>query len=159
MIVDEFATHLAVIVPEPGGRFEFAHDDSPSDVVVEIAAVRDDVGSVIDLVAWRPDQPRSWWLFQGATLLGEPAVSRAMWRDEHVIKLCETPASWAQRRDGRAACVLDWAIFDPVTEFSGLDRVECETPELAERLVARVRDTMRPSFRVTSPRRSRSAAA
>lgn len=86
--------------------------------------------TLIDLVAWRPDEPLRHWLRYGvAWALGE-AELRAVGRAEPMLHV--SALDWL-RAEGRGSVILDWGA----PELSGLiahDTIRCATPALATAL-------------------------
>ncbi|MGY4396858.1 hypothetical protein ACVWZA_002043 [Sphingomonas sp. UYAg733] len=101
---------------------------------------------LIDLVAWRPDEPLRHWLRYGvAWALGEPELRAVGWAKPmlHVSAL-----DWL-RAAGRGSVILDWGA----PELSGLiahDTIRCATPALAAALHTIIeRRIRRPNIIVT----------
>lgn len=139
------------IVDHDDGTFDFAEEGRNAIIVPAGTTSPIDGGweDIFDLVAFRLDQPDLWWLRAGETLLGESHL-RDRFEDRRPARLVETPLDWL-RAGGEAACVLDWARFDPRSAFAGLAAVECATHALGRRLKRRIADLSRPRFDVTVP--------
>ncbi len=123
-----------------------------------ILGVQDRFDEIVDLVAWSPDDPGSWWLRHGdeVPLLGARALAFAADRHEPVT-LLPTPEAWLfahSKPNSRAVvCVLDWGV-DLGPLFDGVSHVECDSVGL--------RDQMQRALRSWEPkitgRRPRHAA-
>lgn len=63
---------------------------------------------LVDLIAWRIEQPERWWYRRGelGLVLGAIEIERAR-HFGHSLHLYRTPLNWLRAR-GRGACVLDW---------------------------------------------------
>lgn len=91
--------------------------------------------TIIDLVAWRPDRPRRWWLRTGAgmgVVLGHQHHVTAQWEDTALL-LHETPADWLAA-GGEGACILDWRPESVRAALSFLTEFTVPSIELGERL-------------------------
>jgi len=101
------------------GFWEF----DPTGKLAYILPVLDADGFYIDGVAWFPDQPRRWWLFDGmATFLGELTLERSKWRGTPLV-LSETPADWACSKT-ETVCLLDWNV-SLVSLLAGVSMIAC----------------------------------
>jgi hypothetical protein len=90
------------------GLFEPADHGEP----VVIQAVHDDAGralgdaGLIDLIAWRTDEPERWWWRCGtAWALGHELLGLD---DGEAVLVVATPCEWLASA-GKAVCLLDWS--------------------------------------------------
>lgn len=110
-----------------------------------ILGVSDCSDEIVNLVAWYPDYPGHWWLrYEGeAEALGARALTFAA-DCEQPITLLSTPDEWLLAHTSYLhkdlhsiypiACILDWgAALEPL--FNGIPRVDCNNPELQNRLL------------------------
>ena len=136
----------------------FAPDDHGK--LAAVLGVDDRYGELVDLVAWFPDRPSPWWLRHGddCPILGAAALAQAAWHGE-AVKLYSTPEAWlsAQSREGSGwmVCILDWGV-DLAPLFDGVSRVNCDSPELQNRLWRAFR---KREPRITAPGRGARRAA
>lgn len=96
------------------GRFLPSDDGFLAYVTVVHAGI---AGHVIDLVAWRPDDPSMWWLWSGAvSVLGQRSLDVDS-LDDGPILVHPNPADWLEgcyeasdtgRRDDANVCVVAW---------------------------------------------------
>jgi hypothetical protein len=139
----------AWIIGHSDGRFVPLPEFTPGAVRAEIMLVRalvddpmEDVGDVIDAVAWEVDRPDDWWTINGTSYLGEWELRRAWW-DEAPARMVSTPEAFA--RDSASFVVLDWSA--DVDDILGpVPGVVCDSPAL----VSKLRRTM---FLQAAPRR------
>jgi hypothetical protein len=139
----------AWIIGHSDGRFEPLPAFEPGAVRAEIMLVRalvddppEEVGVVIDAIAWEADKPGAWWTINGASYLGEWELRRAWW-DKAPARMVSTPEAHA--RDSASFVILDWSA--DVDDILGpVPGVLCDTPEL----VSKLRRTM---FLQAAPRR------
>ena len=113
---------------------------------------------LVDLVAWRPDNPDDWWLrYDDATpILGVRELRIAAYF-RSPITLYLTPEAWCRAADDghHGVVILNWDA--PLDElFAGVGRVECDDPEHSARLVKALR-AWEPTVTGTG-RRTRHAA-
>jgi hypothetical protein len=139
----------AWIIGHSDGRFVTASEFEPGAVRAEIMLIRalvedplEDMGAVIDAVAWETEKPGDWWTINGTSYLGEWELRRGWW-DQSPARLVSTPEAHA--RDSASFVILDWSA--DVDDILGpVPGVVCDTPEL----VSRLRRTM---FLQAAPRR------
>lgn len=115
-----------------------------------ILGIADYFGEIENSVAWYPNDPGHWWLRCGSeeTVLGAEAL--AFCSDCHEpIRLLSTPDEWLMAHTGYLrdpslliypiACILDWgATLEPL--FHGIPRIDCNNPELQNRLLRSFRE-------------------
>ena len=125
-----------------------------------VLGVQDRFDEIVDLVAWWPDDPGSWWLRHGdeVPLLGARALAFAA-DERQPIMLLPTPEAWlfavSERSEERVVCVLDWGVgLGPL--FDGVSRVECQGPDLQKRFQRTLR-AWEP--KITAARQGASRAA
>ncbi len=102
---------------------------------------------IIDIIAWRPADPGTWWLRTGvAALLGGFAL-RCAWAHKWPLRLHRTPLSWLAS-DGNGAVVLDWAYCrSDLLDLAGLDAADYRHAEQIERAL-RVPPPPQPRIRI-----------
>lgn len=89
-------------------------------------------GVVIDLVAWRPDEPTRWGLVSGnGWLLNADHAFASRW-DGDRLSLLATPLAWL-RAGGSGATVLDWSTPD-LAWLNGFARIDCDNDVLSATL-------------------------
>jgi len=122
-------------------------DDGAWAIILEVS---DCFSEIEDSVAWYPNDPGHWWLLYGreTAVLGAPALAFSS-DCEEPITLFSTPDEWLMAH-GRylqerthfmypIACILDWgATLEPL--FHGIPRVDCNNPELQNRLLRSFRE-------------------
>lgn len=120
--------HVHKITTHRDGSFVFTPDGEPAIV----AKIHDAHGALSDFVAWQPERPGQWWLRHGdIAVLGGHTLAVAAWHGDN-IRLSPTPQDWFRTRQ-RGVCILLWTA--PMRElFEGVSRVECDSPELQQRL-------------------------
>ncbi len=121
--------------------------------MVDGSLVWDDAYDVVDIVAWRPNDPGHWWLRRGdmTPIVGVRELRIAAEFGEP-ITVYETPQSWALA-GGAGVAILIWGA--PLNElFEGVGRVECESHTLRARFV----EALRQWEPVVTERRTRRAA-
>lgn len=137
---DEFTlicSGLAWIEPAGDGTFAFSPEPNVGIWARMIPIIEDD--EIIDVVAWERGRPSPWWLLRGvATNLGWHAGDLACLTDRPLM-LTATPERYLDYYAGRAACVLNWST-DLRALFEGVREVRCDSPTLARRLNASLRD-------------------
>ena len=76
---------IANIIPSASGFFELADSpDAPLAIVAPAAPIlashewteRDDIEDIVDLVAWRPEEPARWWVRLGSVPFYNPGAIR-----------------------------------------------------------------------------------
>lgn len=84
--------------------------------LVVVQAVNDDLGrelgevGLIDLIAWRTDEPERWWWRCGtAWALGHELL---LLDDGEPVPVVATPCAWLAAA-GNAVCILDWSPASP----------------------------------------------
>lgn len=94
------------------GLFEPLGEGEP----VVVQAVHDDLNrqlgeaGIIDLIAWRTQEPRRWWWRCGtAWALGHEMLVE---HSGDPVAVVSTPAEWLAA-SGRAICLLDWSSVSP----------------------------------------------
>lgn len=94
------------------GLFEPVEHGEP----VVIQAVNDDLGrelgevGLIDLIAWRTDEPERWWWRCGsAWALGHELLALD---NGEPVPVVATPCAWLASA-GKALCLLDWSAASP----------------------------------------------
>ena len=133
---------VALILPRDDGRFDLLEGFEPGAVDCELGEVEDPDGTVVDAVAWRPEQPARWWLQHGqGAILGAPELLRSSAAPSELL-LVETPAEYfARHRRGQhwCACVVNWAApLRPLFDLAW--RIRPETEALTMRLRQVLRD-------------------
>ncbi len=85
-----------------------------------------------DFCAWFLDDEWRWWLRHGdqCHVLGAQELAFAA-NCRKTIKLVSTPEVWLRSR-GAGVCVLRWDL-DLAPLFEGVERVECDSPNLERR--------------------------
>lgn len=91
------------------------------------------LGTIQDLLAFRPGQPDQWWLRYGIGVLLNPALPDWCTTLEPVpLQLFSDPLSWL-RAGGQGCVICDWSAHLP-TYLRGLQDIVCDTSELAARV-------------------------
>lgn len=118
-LLDEALGACQYIIPSRSGLYEpFAcdgpmpmaasghHPNHPNAWLALVCPVEDAAGEIIDIVAWLPDAPGTWWLRAGdGRVLGEHDIEMA--RDyRQPLWLVDTPAQWLAEWDPYTACIL-----------------------------------------------------
>lgn len=94
-------------------------------------------GHLVDLCAWRTEQPSRWWLRTGAGwALGADDLLSSAWCDARRV-LFASPLDWL-KGGGVGGVVLDWDSPD-LLQLRGLDTIRCASPQLADTLCAALR--------------------
>lgn len=118
-------------------------------VELDYLPVRTADGKLIDVVAWRPDNPAQWWLRTGnGLILGASELERVSWTALPCY-LVATPAAWrrADRARTCAICLLDWEAVDTPSLFGTVwGTIIAESRELADRLAARQHELAGPQL-------------
>jgi hypothetical protein len=115
----------ARIEPISETQFQFP-DARDSGFIADILVVPGWSGDLVELIAWKPEQPNRWWLRSGLVpLIGEDLAELAKLRKEPTW-LANNPSQWFElvhkcRED--VACVIDWTA-DPRLVMTGLN-VHC----------------------------------
>lgn len=82
-------------------------------------------GELIDLIAWRSEQPMNWaWRTGLGWALGADETSRDYWPGDPPLQLHATPLDWL-RAGGTGMCVLDWEA-DELEELRGISAIEAD---------------------------------
>ena len=113
------------IEPRPDGTFL----PSEAGQWAVTVGVDDSNERLCDFCAWFLDDEWHWWLRRGdqCHVLGVQELAFAA--DCHkTIKLVSTPEAWVRSR-GRGVCLLKWDL-DLAPLFEGVERVECDSPNL-----------------------------
>jgi hypothetical protein len=108
-------------------------------------------GHLVDMLAWKWNDPRQWWWrVRAVPMLGEEAVWSASWRQEP-IELVETPNDWLMAGGSRSrkTCIVDWQV-DPRDLFGSVAEVVCATPGLTKHLRHSLALHARPAFKIRS---------
>lgn len=142
------------IEPSPDGRF-VASDEPGYGKLAALFPVFDREGWPLDVIAWLPERPGSWWTqFGEADVLGLQAIAEAEWT-QSPVHLYAAPAGWHQS-GCYGACVLNWK-FDPLPVFGQCREIVCDSYPLRRRLADRFAAASRP--RVTISVAARRCAA
>ena len=107
--------------------------------------VEGEVYDIVDLLAWLPDKPETWWLRRGneTPILGARNLAIAAYFGDK-ITLHPNPQDWLLA-GGHGVCVLKWSW--PLDNlFEGVGAVECDSPQLQERFVKALRRWEPPVF-------------
>lgn len=98
---------VASIETHPMGIFEFVEGRRHAFVMPVLCGPA--FSEIIDLMAWFPDQPGTWWTrcYTGVPL-GVDQLDKAEIEGLEVL-IHPTPLDWL-RSDGRGVCVLDWTM-------------------------------------------------
>ncbi len=125
LVALRWPTALWPIQPLSDGRlYEPATDRGREAIIIPYV---EPGGVVIDLVAFRADQPSRWWQRTGtATALGEQAVEQADWPEEP-LSVYPDPLAWL-RAECRGAVILEPAAAGWV--LAGLKTVITRGPDL-----------------------------
>ncbi len=123
------------------GRVSFLDDGTftadSSGMEAILVPVHDRFGDWVDILAYHLDDPSEWWLRYGDScpILGAQALAVAAYHHDPV-RLCSTPERWLlsrRRSTPPPVCILDWGVeLGPL--FDGVEHVECDSPELRDRL-------------------------
>lgn len=92
-------------------------------------------GCIIDLIAFRPSQPDTWYARVGncwALGMDEIADARSALDQSHSIFLHATPLDWL-RAGGRGVCVIDWTDDARLT-LRDLRAIDVASPKFARAL-------------------------
>ena len=124
----------AQISPSRDGTYQ----PDPCGQWAAITGVHDRHGELVDLVAWRPDEPGQWWLRVGdeTPFLGTRRLAMAAYYHD-TITLHPNPQDWLLAgREG--VCVLKWSWrLDDL--FEGVRVVECSNVPLQRKLISTIR--------------------
>ena len=117
------------IVTAADGTYRRDRDGLPAATL----AVRDRYGELCDFLAWIPPARSPWWLLHGGEtpILGARALALAAYFGD-TVRLYSTPEAWAVA-GGDDVVILKWDV-DCGELFEGVARVECDCPELQQRL-------------------------
>lgn len=98
---------VASIETHPMGIFEFVEDRRRAFIQPVLCGPA--FSEIVDLVAWYPDQPGTWWTrcYSGVPL-GADELDHAEIEGLEVL-IHPTPLDWL-RSEGRGVCVLDWTM-------------------------------------------------
>jgi hypothetical protein len=136
------------------GLFEFHDEGEPAIIVPEGEPEVPGWGAVHDLIAFRPDNPETWWLKLGMVdLLG--AYNIRPWKLSHT-KMYENPLSWL-RAGASGICLLDWGT-NPALVLSGAGYLEVESPTLKTKLEQRITEAALEPFDIAVSPEVRNAA-
>lgn len=106
-----------------------------------------DQGELVDLVAWRPGQPRRWGMVSGLGWMLNSDHAFGSRLDGWQLTLHATPLSYLSG-DGEGAVVLDWASQD-VDWLRTFERIDCSDDLVAAALrCALNRPRRTPAIRV-----------
>jgi hypothetical protein len=105
-----------------------------------------EMGGLVDLVAWRSDNPARWYLRTGlGWLLNADPCLFGGWNG-HLLTLHASPMEWlragANGVSETGGVVLDWDAPD-LTSLRAFDRIACGTPWLAATLKRALARTQR----------------
>lgn len=119
------------ILPQPTGLWIPTAASDPNATEALLLPVTAN-NRLIDLVAWRWDNPRQWWQRTGAaTHLGD------QWLDDPpdgaTVPLSDTPADWLASR-GKTLVILNWAA-DLAPILDGAPDILCQSTTMARRLI------------------------
>ena len=148
------ASEPFAFIRRSGGLYESATEDDPEAVfALQLPVV--DAGEVIDIVAWQPDYPLTWWRRRGvATMLGGHNLWRplpaeiaaddselafqiaretiaARWTPRSIL-LVESPAEYLANRGDRTVCVLNWDEVDLIEMFENEPPIHFASNRLRE---------------------------
>jgi len=75
-----------------------------------VADPLEEVGKIVDVVAWEPCRPQDWWLLRrrGFCVLGEWQIFDG-WELQQPVIMFPTPAAWLASH-GRGFCIVDWTV-------------------------------------------------
>jgi hypothetical protein len=128
---------LAWIEPAADGTFGFSADPGVGLWARMIPIIEGE--EIVDVVAWERGAPSPWWLLRGnVTHLGRHAADLAC-ASGRPLTLTATPERYLDYHAGHALCVVNWSA-DLRAIFEGVREIRCETPALARRLNAGLRD-------------------
>jgi hypothetical protein len=146
---------VAVIEKVTGGYFSFADTDTETlaedavRAVIQPATVTGLPGDIdiIDFVAWHPDAPGAWRLWNGrAQWLGHlslPITTDPI--DAAALVLVSTPWAWLQDEPGASVCLLD-LTKRTIGELRGFERIVCDNTDLALHIDRVLRDVFVPDI-------------
>ena len=100
--------------------------------------VEDLVYDTVDLLAWLPDKPGTWWMWRGdeTPILGSRNLAMAAYHGDS-ITLHQNPHEWLLG-GRRGACVIKWGW--PLGDlFADVGEIECSSVPLKRKLVASLR--------------------
>ena len=139
------------IAPRPDGGFDFDNEGEWAFAIqvygfeVEMIDVDQDgipvegmVYNVVDLLAWLPDSPGTWWMRRGdeTPILGSRNLAMAAYHGDS-ITLHQNPHEWLLG-GRRGACVIKWGW--PLGDlFADVGEIECSSVPLKRKLVASLR--------------------
>ncbi|WP_221795275.1 hypothetical protein [Aquisediminimonas sediminicola] len=90
-----------------------------------------EMGDVIDLVAWRTDNPASWALRTGLGWCLGHYLTGPHWDCDQPTRFYATPLDWL-RGGADGICVLDWGAPE-IRELANLHAIEAD-PDIADHL-------------------------
>jgi hypothetical protein len=130
--------------PYPGGTFEPLPEHEPGAVEVRLLRVHSRDRELIDIIAWAPEKPSTWWTLNDlVTHIGTDALSYAAWTGKPAY-FVETPQRFIECGK-RVACVIDWTA-DINSVIGMCESVVCETPALARRMRETIIKQCRPAI-------------
>ena len=140
------------IAPRSDGGFDFDSKGDEAFVIrvhgfgVEMigfdqegAPVEGEVYDIVDLLAWLPDKPETWWLRRGdeTPILGAHSLAMAVYYGD-TITLQATPEAWLLA-GRKGACIIKWSW--PLGDlFDGVGDVECSSAPLQRKLISALRN-------------------
>lgn len=107
----QYTVGMATIEAGEDGTFIPSPDGVPACIVAAVDPYNRPLGGsgLFDLVAFRPSDPRKWWLRTGnAYALGDHLLDLAQ-----PVRVVRTPVEWLAT-GGYAVCILDWSPSSPV---------------------------------------------
>ncbi len=133
------------IITHDCGLFEFHDDGDPAIIVAEGEPEVPGWYEVHDLIAFKSEDPKHWWLRRGAvTLLGAYNMTPCKLGPTMIH---QTPLSWLQA-GATGICVVDWG-FDPLSALLSAGNLVAETHALRARLERRITEAALESFKIT----------
>jgi hypothetical protein len=130
--------------PYPGGTFEPLPEHEPGAVKVRLLRVHSRDQELIDIIAWAPEKPSTWWTLNDVvTHIGTDPLSHAAWTGKPAY-FVETPQRFIECGK-RVACVIDWTA-DIYGIVASCERVICETDALTRRMRETILAQNRPAI-------------
>lgn len=131
-------TH-GLIMPVRGGLFEPLTEFEPGALDVDFLHVREtvadpfeEVGEIIDIIAWRRGTKSPWWMRRGVvTVIGDWELDNAA-REDRPARMVATPADFVGTHGG-AFCILNWNA-DLCEIIERAPHIECACAALEQRL-------------------------
>ena len=117
---------------EPVGTDYWQPIDEPAAIGAIIQPVYDD-GDLIDLIAWRSQNPLDWrWRVGSAWALGADFLHGSVWDGFASIAIHATPLAWLAA-GGEGLTVLNWTS-PYIHQLSNFDEIVCNDSKLSSRL-------------------------